>query len=191
MSGKTKYPRAAAIAVARELCKLIEPACVKLIVAGSLRRRKDLVGDVELIFVPRVEPRPDPGDLLGHVVQTDLVESLLTRWLQEGIINRRPKVDGSYTWGSLNKLAVHCATGVPVDLFAGREANWWNLVVFRTGSAESNTRIASAAEKRGMRWDPYSPGFLDRLTNDLVRRVSSEREVFEAVGLEYLEPWER
>ena len=84
MSGKQKFPRAAALAVAKELCDALKPLAEKLIVAGSLRRRKQEVGDVEIVFVPKIEMRADPSDLLGHKVQTNLVHELIECLLRDG-----------------------------------------------------------------------------------------------------------
>jgi len=57
MSAKVKYPRMAALSVAKELCDLLKPVTQRLIVAGSLRRRKEQVGDVEIVFIPKWEHR--------------------------------------------------------------------------------------------------------------------------------------
>lgn len=52
--------------------------------------------------------------------------------------------------------------------------------------------VCNAAIERGWKWNPCGEGFsrLCGLGRD-VHPVSSERDVFEFVGLEYLEPWER
>jgi len=44
--------------------------------------------------------------------------------------------------GPLNKLAVYVGSGIPVDLFATTEECWFNALVCRTGSAETNVKIA-------------------------------------------------
>ena len=66
MSGKVKHPRAKAVAVARELTVALRGLCEpgRFIFAGSLRRLKPEVGDIEVVYVPLVESRPDPDDLL-------------------------------------------------------------------------------------------------------------------------------
>ena len=51
--GKVTFPRAVAIQVARELCEALKPHCERLIVAGSLRRGKQEVGDVEILYIPK------------------------------------------------------------------------------------------------------------------------------------------
>lgn len=190
---KPRFPRAEAVAVAKELCDIFQKGNLteRLLVAGSLRRRKPEVGDVEILYIPRMETILDPGDMFGKTVEVNLVDILLEVLLQKGRLAKRPNKDGHFTWGDENKLAIHVASGIPVDFFSARPANWWNLSVCRTGSAESNERICNAAIARGWKWKPYGAGFEDRHTGAMVRRTQSERDVFEAVGLVYKEPWER
>jgi DNA polymerase/3'-5' exonuclease PolX len=109
--------------------------------------------------------------------------------LQSGRLAKRTNVNGSEMWGHKNKLAVHVASGIPVDLFSARLGNWFNYLVCRTGGAESNMRIASAAQAKGWKWNPYGVGFTNETGSDVF--VNSERDAFELVGLKYLEPWER
>ena len=182
---KTKYPRAAALAVAKELCEL-RRLCDRLICAGSLRRRKLEVGDVEILYIPKFATVKDG---LFESSQVNVVDLALDEALKEGILAKRKNVNGSVMWGQKNKLAVHVASGIPVDFFEATEANWFNYLVCRTGGAENNRRIAVAANDKGWRWNPYGVGFTDNYGD--IKPVSSEREVFELVGLDYLEPWER
>lgn len=188
MNPKVKFPRADAVAVAREIVGPMIPLCERLIVAGSLRRMKAEVGDIEIVYIPARGTRPDPGDLFGRPIECNLVDDMLADWLPAGILRKRPKSDGTFTWGEEIKLAVHVASGIPVDFFSARLSNWACVLVCRTGSAESNQRICQAAIARGWKWQPYGLGFEDRATGELVRRCKTEREVFEAVGLPYLEP---
>lgn len=185
---KTRYPRAAALEVARELCAVLIPACVpgRVIVAGSLRRRKEEVGDVEILFVPLHGMCNLPGELLPR--HGNIAEAVIAVMEEGGILRRRLSKTGTESYGPKNKLMVHVASDIPVDLFTATEDNWFNYLVCRTGSAESNTRIAVAAQARGAKWNPYGPGFTD---HGRVHAMSSERAVFEFVGLEYLEPWQR
>lgn len=185
---KTKFPREAALAVARELVAGLRPHCEpeRLIVAGSLRRRKKEVGDVEILYVPKMLPVMDGLFDIKHEPATDIP---MVRWLGTGVLAMRENVNGSAIWGLKNKLARHAASGIPVDFFATTEAAWFNYLVCRTGGMESNIRIASAAKDKGWQWNPYGAGFTDH-RGEIVP-VKSERDVFELVGLEYLEPWER
>lgn len=188
MSNKPKFQRAAALKVAAELCRVLEPVCERLIVAGSLRRLRMEVGDVEILYIPKTEIRPDPQDMFAKCT-VNLVDESLYGLIGTGRIGYRMNNLGSAVWGAKNKLAVHLATGIPVDFFEAREANWFNYLVCRTGSAESNMRIATAAQAKGWKWNPYGAGFTDE-RGDLVR-VASEEDAFARVGLPYLEPQRR
>jgi DNA polymerase (family 10) len=183
---KTKFPRAAALAVARDLQQWLSPFCERLIFAGSLRRRKASVGDVELLYIPLFGTVRDG---LFDTKQVSAVDVRLEALLAEGFLDKRLNVDGHTTWGEKNKLAVHAFSNIPVDLFAATPANWFNYLVCRTGSAENNTRIAAAAQNKGWKWNPYGMGFTD--AHQRIIPVTCERDVFELAGLPYLEPWER
>ncbi len=192
MSSKIKHPRALALEVAKELMAALRPLCEpeRFIFAGSLRRLKPEVGDIEVVYVPRIEPRPDKSDLLQPLIHTNLVNEQLDGWLEAGVITKRVGERGGTAWGASNKLAVHVAAGIGLDFFQANKRNFWTLLVCRTGSAENNTRICNAAIARGQQWDPYK-GFLDRSTKELLFVPGSEQALFQYVGLPYLEPKER
>ncbi len=115
-------------------------------------------------------------------------------------------VNGSEMFGEKNKRMRHRRGGIDVDLFAATPVNWFNYLVCRTGPAESNLRIASTARALGMKGSPYGGGFSQSgpcaphgesstmavpEARPTLLRVTSERGVFECVGLPYAEPWER
>ncbi len=166
-----KHPRAAAIAVAKEIVTLINPVCDRLVVAGSLRRRKAMVGDVEILYIPRIETRK--VDLL-HTAEIDLVAEVLRQACASNILQPRIGKTGNTIWGDSNKLAVHVASGIPIDFFKTDSERWANMLVCRTGSAENNIRIATAAQAKGLQWLPYGAGFFDK-ANKRVIKVASEQ----------------
>lgn len=206
MTEKPRWPLSDALAVAEEIRDALAPACERIEIAGSIRRRKPDVGDVEIVFVPRFEPEaPPPGMLPGMpfaAAARNLTDVLLTVLLVDGFLKARLNKIGRQAWGEKNKLARHADSGIPVDLFSIPRGSWYNYLVCRTGPEDSNKRIAVAAQAKGWKWKPYSPGFV-RIDKELLdgefvvvetderHVVASERDVFEFVGLPYLEPWER
>ncbi len=106
------------------------------------------------------------------------------------ILSRRMNTLGRQTYGPKNKLMIHCASGLPVDFFATTEENWPNALAHRTGPAELIVRVCQEAQKRGLKYDPYGPGFVDLATGKIIK-VMSEREVFEMVGLPFELPEHR
>jgi len=191
VSEKARFAAGLAREVAAELLAELRPACEpeRCVVAGSLRREQEEVGDLEIVYVPRCTVAVPPGEMLAQV--TVASTEVLDRLLKRGTIAKRENARGSITWGDLIKLGRHVATGLPVDFFTSSMPTWWNYLVCRTGPAESNIAIARAAATRGWRWAPYSEGFYDMRDPMRLHKVTSEREVFEFVGLEYKEPKDR
>lgn len=192
MSSGIKHPRAAALAVARELTAALRERCEpeRFIFAGSLRRNKPLVGDIEIVYVPVPTEVPDPEDLLGRLIPTNRVDEQLKFWLHTGWLAKRVGEKGGTSWGPCNKLARHTVSGIGIDFFQANRRNFWTLLVCRTGPMESNSRICMAAEAIGEKWDPYR-GFTDRRTGELLFVPESEQALFAHVRLPYREPKDR
>ena len=188
-----RYPRAIALQPAREICRALQPVCERLIVAGSLRRGKPEVKDVEILYIPRRAIRTDPDDFFS-LKDVSLADEALDNLITRGILRQRRNARGSVVYGPRNKLALHRFTGVPVDLFSTTEESWFNYLVCRTGPAELNVLIARRAQERGWTWKPYSKGFLrtDPLTQmEEWFTVTSEADVFTFVRLPFLPPSQR
>jgi len=207
MSDKPKFPRADAIKVAKELCDLLRPFCANCIstlghvtlskepllkVCGSLRRRKQEVGDVEIVCVSSTRTREEgePG-LFETFKKTSRVEMFpyaLDEMVSHGWLSKRLNKLGRPSWGDENRLAVHIPSGIPVDFFMTTFENWWMTVVIRTGPKEFNLRLIEAARKNGLSLNAY--GTFTGPTGDKIP-LHSEQEVFLRAGVPYLEPWER
>jgi DNA polymerase/3'-5' exonuclease PolX len=163
---KPRHPLAAARAIATEIVDRIGPGCTRIEIAGSVRREKPDVGDIEIVFASR----------------DGTAERQIDALVAEGVLVIR----GGY--GPKNKFLRHVPSGIAVDLFATTEACWHNYMVCRTGPAASNMAIASAAIARGWRWHVYGSGFsrgAEIFTPD------SEAAVFEFVGLAARAPRDR
>lgn len=182
MPEKQRWPRPEAVRVAQEVARALKPHCLRIIVAGSVRRGKPNVGDVEILYISKTQMRLKDGEMFEQH-EANLADDAIKELEKTGVLERRKNVNGSTVFGQKNKLMVHVATGMPVDLFSTTEESWFNDLVCRTGPAESNTLIAMAAQRKGFKWNPYGPGFTDRHMSSI--RMISEREVFQFVNL----PW--
>jgi DNA polymerase (family 10) len=187
MSDKQRWPAAIARNVADQFVAELAPRCERIEIAGSLRRGKADVGDIEILFVPRIGQVHVPGELFP--LRGSLADELLEQWLARGIITKRFNINGSAAWGTLNKLAVHVGSGIPLDFFATTAERWFVSLVIRTGSKEMNTTLASSALRRGMQLHVY--GVLENTKTGEQIILQSEREVFERLGVPYREPAER
>jgi len=158
--------------IGEKIKQLLEPACNRIEIAGSIRRRKPIVGDIELLVIPRAH----------------YLDKLLYDLMMENILAMRLNKRGSRVYGPKNKLMVHIPSGIGVDIFSTTEECWPVALVVRTGGKVTNQRIATAALRKGYRFHAYGLGFSTPRGEIICR---SEPEVFEAVNLPYKEPWER
>jgi DNA polymerase (family 10) len=166
-------------AIAEELKTRFEVGCERIEIAGSIRRQKPEVGDIELLVIPRY------GGLLECV---DCLNEAIVDLMVQEILGYRLNKLGSRVYGPKNKLMVHLPSGIGVDIFSTSEECWPVALVVRTGGKITNQRIAMAAIKKGWHLQAYGAGFTTP-QGDII--CKSERDVFELVGLPYKEPWER
>jgi DNA polymerase/3'-5' exonuclease PolX len=183
-----RYPWEQAYTVAACIAQELRPVCERVQIAGSLRRHKPDVGDIEILYIPVVHEEPDPADMFRSIM-VSLADGRIDGMIRAGILEKRLNVNGSAMFGEKNKLMRHIATGIPVDLFAATRENWYNYLVCRTGPSESNVRICEAAISKGWHWNPYGAGFTARNRDCVV--MDSEEAVFAFVGLPYREPARR
>ena len=163
--------------IAEELKRLLLPACERVVVAGSIRRQKPEVGDIELLCIPK------------YVAGVDQLDREIGALAVQGILASRLNKLGRRVYGPKNKLLLHRESGIGVDIFSTTEDCWPVALVVRTGGKQTNMEIASRALERGMRFHAYGRGFTFPSGSELICR--SEADVFKAVGLVYKEPWER
>jgi DNA polymerase/3'-5' exonuclease PolX len=152
-TAKQRWPAAIARKAAEELAAELAPRCERIEIAGSLRRGKANVGDIEILYVPRMDQVHVPGELFPK--SGSLADELIEDWLARGVLTKRFNINGNAAWGALNKLAVHAGSSIPVDLFATTAERWFVSLVVRSGSKEMNTTLAGSALRRGMQLHMY------------------------------------
>lgn len=182
-----------------ELAGAMQPYCEKLSVAGSIRRMREEVKDLEICCVPRWENETPPQLDLFAAAAPVRVNRLYTEWGQKIDPEFRPearqegdpllirwlkgcKPEGKYWQGELDAYP-----GLKLDLFLTTPEQWGIILLIRTGHRDFSQAIAARALRIGMKIDG---GFLhDRQGNRLV--TPTEESVFRALGLDYVEPRER
>ncbi len=162
--------------IAEQIKAVLESSCDRIIIAGSIRRQKPEVGDLELLCIPKYI---DGVDMLDAKIQTMIYFDMLGYRLNKL---------GSKVYGPKNKLLVHVPSGMGVDVFSTTAECWPVALFVRTGGKITNKRIATAAIRKNYRFHAYGSGF-STPRGEII--CYSERQVFEAVDLPYLEPWER
>lgn len=71
-TNKQKRPYAVVLQVANYIVERLAPACERIEIGGSLRRKKAEVGDIEIVAVPKLN-----YDLLGEPMKQTQVDDLL------------------------------------------------------------------------------------------------------------------
>lgn len=182
---KTKWPRATAEWTANVLIAELMPYVERIEIVGSVRRKKDEVGDVELLFIPKVAD--DQSDMFTPA-KLDLASEFIDHLESIGVLAKRKSVAGHDAgWGAKNKLAVFVENGMPVDLFSTTLEDWFVSLVIRTGGKETNLMLTNGANKLNRTLNAYGSGVTDRKTG-IVTPATSERHVFELCGVTYAEP---
>ena len=189
MSDKPRWPRADALKVAEFLMGYLAQCTERAEIAGSIRRNRPYVGDIEIVYIPKIQMVPNASDLFGYPIPMNLVDVDISLLIAAQVLKRRMSSAGHSAYGPKNKLLVHVPTGIPVDLFATTADCWFNYLVCRTGGTQTNVNICNAAIARGKHWQPYGSGFKE--PDGQITTMDSERAVFEHVGLKYLPPEQR
>lgn len=190
MSEKKKWQCGFAERIADGLLSKLVPCCDRFEIAGSIRRGKPMVGDVELLYIPTLIAGK-PVDMFSPPPMVNLTDNIIEELLADKLLGKRLNVNGHIAgWGPNNKLAVHIPTGLPIDLFATTAENWYVSLVIRTGGKDTNLMLTTGANKKNLTLNAYGCGVTNRATGE-VTKANSEREVFELCGVEYREPEDR
>src|SRR5262245_16332035 len=172
------------------------PGCVRIEIAGSVRRRCSSIGDLELVAIPRYVEAPNlfPYHRLAHNPAESLkplrvseLDRILDRLMMEDRIVRHKNGD-KYKQFTLRK------PDVKVDLFICDAATWAVCLLIRTGPAEFAKRFVTQKKKGGLLPDNMRIG--GARTNTLyvegeAVELAEEEDLFRAVGMKWLWPWER
>lgn len=183
---KHYYPLGAAREAAAALVKLLQPACHQIAVAGSVRRGKAQVHDIDLVAWPIYEAMQSI-DIFGVVLGTTHRTSELYRVLKAS--PAKHLAIGSrkifFTWP-------HQFLEIPVDVWLAEPdgENLGALLQMRTGPLELNRTLANRAADRRLH---YKAGHgIYRLDADghCGERVDdgTEAGIFAALGLPCREP---
>lgn len=178
MSTGTRLPLAYAERLAARVVELLKRGCERIEVAGSIRRKKPDVGDVEIVAVPKFLPvapthmfeRPP----LASALDTELEVLALGR-----VIVQHPERPAN---GEKYKRLWLPKPGAQLDLFiVTPPAEWGPLFAIRTGPAEYAKRLVTALQAK--RWRCHEGRVFDQEGGHVP--CPEEKDFFAACG----EPW--
>jgi len=180
-----RWPLASARKIAERIVAELRPFCEQIEIAGSIRRARPEVGDIDLVILPR------EGE--ENALRARATASPSVRVLTQGREN----------------MSLVLANGIQVDLFFARRAqndlagyvpgNFGMRLLAMTGSKEHNIHLAKLAEAKGYHFAPYAGlmrGGRYRFAAGGGREYhggevfvgEKELEILRALGLGWIEP---
>ena len=157
-SGRFNISVALPVALALEKKLAALPGVAHATVAGSLRRRKETIGDADILAVAAKPP---------EVMKAFTSAPNVARVLAQGP----------------TKSAVKLGSGLQVDLRVVPEKSYGAALNYFTGSKEHNVALRERAIKMGLKLNEYG---LWKGTRQVAGKT--EPELYRALGLEYIEP---
>jgi DNA polymerase (family X) len=160
--GDTRIPLGVALPLAEEILAELEgmPGVTQTAVAGSLRRMRDTIGDIDLM-VAAVDPEP----VMAHFRNLSQVESVSA--------------------SGLSKTTVTLHNGLQVDLRVLPPERWGTLLLYFTGSKDHNVRLRERALKQALTLNEHAFTPLEG-GDEIV--CATEVEVYRVLGLPYIPP---
>lgn len=128
--------------------------------AGSLRRMKETIGDLDILASSK-----HPTEVMDHFVEYPDVKNVLLK--------------------GATKTSVVLDDGIQVDLRVVKPESYGAALQYFTGSKEHNVKLRGIAIRKGYKLSEY--GVFKKDTDKYVVG-KNEREVYNKLGLQYIEP---
>ena len=164
-----KFPYEKALAIANETVTLLAPHCERIEIAGSVRRQKPEVKDIEIVVIPK----PFMYGLFEDGIAT--------------VVNKWEKVKGDLEKNCKYTQRI-LPSGIKLDLFFAERGNWGNIFAMRTGSADYSRYMLAGtwsnlgyASKEGYLYD----------NNGVRIEIREEEELFKLLSIPFAEPKDR
>jgi DNA polymerase (family X) len=168
-SDKSLYPVAAEAARILMTVLRSNPGVIRAEIAGSLRRRKEVVGDIDLLISAKEKSRERLMDLFTSHAD---VQSILAK--------------------GETKSSVVLSRGIHCDLRIVNDEEFPFALNYFTGSKEHNVEMRSRARKHGWSLNEYALSKLDKTETgkkpERLPACKDEADIYRALGLGYIPP---
>lgn len=150
--------------IIRELIRI--PGVKKAVLAGSLRRKKETVGDIDIVILSEPKNRKK------------IVERIISL----------PQVDRVLAKGITKTSVVLKNKHIHVDIRLVHDYEYGAAMLYSTGSKEHNIKLRMIAKQRGLKINEY--GIFDAESN---KRLAgeTEEEMYHFLNLKYIPPEQR
>lgn len=158
---------------AQDVFKDLEPMCERIMICGSIRRKRPECSDIDIVLVPKREPVKDMfGTIIGHDVYPEFIHC----------INRWKKLKGEPTGRYTQRLV----DDVKVEISIGTPDNFGCLQLIRTGNSDFSHMIMKRVLKCGLE---QKDGYLT--DGQMIISMPDEKDYFDMLNLPYIEPENR
>lgn len=180
--------------IAQDIVDKLTPHCDKINIAGSIRRKKADVGDIEIVALPKTIETADGFFDVKSLRSPEFVK----------VASGLGKIDkGDLSEGRM--VQIELEQGIMLDLFIPQKDDYYRQYAIRTGSAKfSGDVIASGWKKKG--WCGTEDGMrLQSQCKEVAKNKwkcivdeptlppvwSSEEEFFQWLNVKWVEPKQR
>lgn len=155
-----------ALKIALDVKAQLAPYCHKIEIAGSVRRNKPYVKDIEIVAIVK-----NWGDIFEYGIFQ--------------VVRKWPVLKGSFFKKNLPKyMQIMLPQGIVLDLFFAMPDNWGLVYASRTGPAEySHKVLATGWVKRGYK---SVGGYLTK--NGVQIPIQNEVDLYNLIGLKWVAP---
>lgn len=156
--------------IALRVVEELRPYCDKIEIAGSIRRNKPEVKDIEIVVIPKLW---ETGLFINGIGE---------------VISKWEKVKGDVENDNTVKYTQRILPeGIKLDLFFANELNWGAIFLIRTGDWEFSKKfMGTIMPKHGLQ---QKDGFV--WANNKVIAIKDEETLFRLVGIPYIAPENR
>lgn len=184
MSEGERMPYETALEIAKRWAKVLEPFCRRVEIAGSIRRKRPEVGDIEIVCQPFEDTVVTQPDLFGQPRGV-----LRTPVLGEAQLMTLARENGArWVKGGLRYVKLELGEGCALDLFMVRPPAQFGLIyLIRTGPAAFSEYMVTRPKQMGMKvehgalWQRYAG----------IVPTPEEKDVFRVLKVKYIKPEDR
>jgi len=135
--------------------------------AGSLRRGKETIGDIDILVAAPPEVAPA---VMDHFTGLDIVADVIAHGDTKASIRTKEEAGG----------------GIQIDLRVAAPASYGAALMYFTGSKEHNVRLRERAQAMGYTLNEYA--LADKNEKSKVAAAKTEQDIYRALKLAWIAP---
>lgn len=163
MKSENRKPLREMLQIADKIARELKGKAEKIVIGGSIRRKKPLIRDIDLLAVSK-----NPEKAMNAFTKMDNVKRILGK--------------------GKTKSTIILNNDVQADLRIVPEKSFGAALQYFTGSKEFNIKLREIAIKKGYKLNEY--GLFERKSGKMIAG-KSEKDIFKVLKVRYVEPEKR